>query len=391
MPAHHRHIRWGRAVAAVLVVAACKESTGPQAHLSDPVGLSSDLQTMSGVLQSPTFQSFSKVSDTTTGSPVAAPSRIGALLRAAPIMPPRTSSTLDVNAAARLLALRHGAATFSRGISASVVPAQLLGKTFVWDVTTHAYVEDPSATPAASSDRVRIILYAVDPSTGDIGEDPLTSVGFVDLVDESTTAPAVDKLHVIVSGGTPAAPVTEYANYTVSGQVTGNPVTAFTATAAGFVSDGTHTLTFSATYAVTQVDSDNPDVQIDVTWALDNPAIQVALHEAVVLSDANHFTFTITEFSITHGAETVSMHGTIAVTVLSATTETVSFDLTIDVNDVPWVRIRGTDNGITVLHADGSELSPAEVQAFLDVFGLSFSCANAMSSLFGPPGSLMGA
>jgi len=194
-----------------------------------------------------------------------------------------------------------------------------------------------------------------------------------------------------VSGGTPAAPATEYANYTVSGQVTGNPVTAFTATAAGFVSEGTHTLTFSATYAVTQVDSDNPDVQIDVTWALDNPAIQVALHEAVGLSDANHVTITITEFSITRGTEAVSMHGTIAVTLLSPATESVSFNLTIDVNDVPWIRIRGIDNGVTVVHADGTQLSPAEEEAFLDLFGLSVSCANAMSSLFGPPGTLMGA
>ena len=391
MAAHRRHSWWGLAVAAVFVVAGCQESTGPQAHPADPAGLSSDLQTLSGVLESPTFQSFSKVSDTTTGSPVAAPSRIGTLLRAAPIMPPRTSSTLDLNAAVRLLALRRSAVTFSGGISASVVPTPLLGKTFVWDVTTHAYVEDPSATPAADPTGVRMILYAIDPNSGDIGENPLTAVGFVDLVDESTTAPPVDKLHVFVSGGTPAAPATEYANYTVSGQVTGNPVTAFTATAAGFVSEGTHTLTFSATYAVTQVDSDNPDVQIDVTWALDNPAIQVALHEAVGLSDANHVTITITEFSITRGTEAVSMHGTIAVTLLSPATESVSFNLTIDVNDVPWIRIRGIDNGVTVVHADGTQLSPAEEEAFLDLFGLSVSCANAMSSLFGPPGTLMGA
>src|SRR5256885_16290145 len=149
MAAHQRHSWWGLAVVAALVVAGCKDSTGPQAHPADPAGLSSDLQTLSGVLESPTFQSFSKVSDTTTGSPVAAPSRIGTLLRAAPIMPPRTSSTLDLNAAVRLLALRRSAATFAGGINASVVPAPLLGKTFVWNVTTPAYVGDPSVPPAA--------------------------------------------------------------------------------------------------------------------------------------------------------------------------------------------------------------------------------------------------
>ena len=391
MPAHHRHTRWGLAVAAAVAIAACKDTTGPQAHLSNPAGLSSDLQTVSGVLLSPTFQSFSKVSDTTTGSPVAAPSRIGALLRAAPITPPRTSSTLDVNAAARLPALRRSAAVFSGAISASVVPAPLLGKTFVWDVTTHAYVEDPSATPAADPNGVRMILYAVDPNTGDIGENPLTSVGFVDLVDESTTAPALDKLHVIVKDGTPASPgPITYADYTVSGQVSGSPATAFTATAVGFVSDGTHTLTFSATFAATQLDTDNPDGQIDITWDLDNPALHVELHETLVLSDATHGGLTITEFSITHGSETVSVHGTITF-VLAPDPESVTINLVFNVNDVPWARISGTDARIAVLHNDGSQLSAAEGQAFLDLFALPGAIEFVTQSLFGPCQSLMGA
>jgi len=387
MPAHHRHTRWGLAVAAALVVAACSDSTGPQAHLSNPAGLSSDLQAVSAVLESSIFQSFSAVSGA-TGSPVAAPSRAGALLQAAPIVPPRRVTAPYASAPASLQALRRSAASFRSGITASVVPPALLGKTFTWDVTTHAYAEDAAFTPAAPSDRVRIILYAVDPITLDIVETPLTPTGFVDLVDESTTAPAVDKLHVIVSGGTPASPGTQYANYTVSAQVTGNPVTAFTASAAGFVSDGTHTLTFDATFAATQVDTDNPDAQIDVTWDLSDLAIHVELHEALTQSDADHATLTITEFSITRGAETVSMHGTISVVFSSGS---LSMNLTIDVNGVPWVRITGTDASLAVRHADGSQLSNEEGQAFLDLFGLSVSCANAMSSMFGPPGTLMGA
>ena len=391
MPARHRRPWWGLAVVAAFAAAACSDSTGPQAHLSDPAGLSSDLQTVSGVLLSPTFQSFSALSDTATGSPVAAPSRVGMLLRAAPFGPPRTSSALQANAAARMQALRRGAATFSGGINASVVPPALLGTTWVWNTTTHKYEQDGAFTPAAPTDRVRIILYAVDPITGNIVEAPLTPTGFVDLVDESTTSPAVDRLHVIVSGGTPASPGTEYANYTVSGQVTSNPATAFTATAAGFVSDGTHTLTFGATFAAAQLDTDNPDVQIDITWDLDNPAIHVELHEALVLADANHIALTITEFSITHGAQTVSMKGTITITLLSATTETVTMQLVINVNDVPWVRISGTDNGITVRHADGSQLTQAEGQAFLDLFGLPGAIEFAILSLFNPCQSLMGA
>ena len=392
MPTRQRRSRWGLAVAAVLVVAACKDSTGPQAHLSDPAGLSSDVQSVAAVLQSPTFLSFSLLSDSTKGSPTAVPSRMGILLRAAPILPPSTPSSLGANAAARMQALRRRAATtFSGAISASVVPAPLLGTTWVWNTTTHAYEQDAAFTPAAPGDRVRIILYAVDPFTHDVVETPLTPTGFVDLVDESTTAPPVDKLHVIVSGGTPASPGTAYADYTVSGQVTGNPATAFTATAAGFVSDGTHTLTFSATFAATQLDTDNADLQIDIIWDLDNPAIHVELHETLTLPDASHLNLTLGGFSVTHGAETVSMHGTIAITQLTLISQTVTMNLTIDVNDVPWVRLRGTDDGITVRYANGSELSPADYQAFLDLSQLPGAIEFAILSLFGPCQSLMGA
>jgi len=154
---------------------------------------------------SPTFHSFSKVSDTATGSQQPPePDRHAASRRS--VQPAAISSALRTNAAARMQALRAGAATFSSGINASVVPSALLGTTWVWNPTTHKYEQDGTFTPAAPTDRVRIILYAVDPITDQIVENPLTSTGFVDLVDESTTSPAVDKLHVIVSGGTPTSP-----------------------------------------------------------------------------------------------------------------------------------------------------------------------------------------
>ena len=107
--------------------------------------------------------------------------------------------------------------------------------------------------------------------------------------------------------------------------------------------------------------------------------------------DASHITLTITEFSIAHGAQTVSMHGSIVITLLSPTAETVTMDLTVDVNDVPWVRVSGTDNGITVRHNDGSQLSQAESQAFLDLFGLPGAIEFVILSLFSPCQTLMGA
>jgi hypothetical protein len=383
MPARHRHTGWGLAVAAALVVAACSDSAGPQAHLANPQQLSTDLQTVSSVFQSQAFQSFGALF-LTTGSPAAAPTRAGALLQAAPIIAPRTSTQPYADAPRRLQALRSAAGVLGSGISASVIPSQYWGQTFIWSDATHQYVVGPDAGP---SNGVRIILYAVNPITGQVVE-PSSAVGYVDLLDESTTSPAVDKLHVIVNGDTPASPGTTYADYTVSGSVTGNPATAFNASAIGFVSNGTHTLTFDASFAATNLTTDNPDAEIDVIWDLNNPVVRVELHETLATSDANHATLTI-DFSVTRGAETVSVTGTIVV-VLSP--ETVTANLSIAVGGVPYADITGSNSGgITIRHRDGSALSGDELQAVSDLFGLPDAMAIAIESLFTPCQHLMGA
>src|SRR5690348_14983157 len=333
-------------------LAACSHTTAPQqAQLPDPQALSSDLRAASGVFTSSTFQGFSILSDTTTGSPVAAPTRAGTLLRAAPILQPRSLAAPYVDVRPQFQALRRLATTWRSGIGARVVPPTLLGQTFTWDVNTHAYVEDAAYTPAAPSDRMRIILYALAASTNFINEFPLTPVGYADFKDESTTSPAVDKVRIIITGGTPASPGTEYVNYVVSAQVTGNPVTTFTASASGSVSDDVRTLTIGATYAVTQVNTDNPDVAADIVWSWSDPAIQLESHETLTLTDADHVILDLTKFSITRGTEAVSLHGTVN-SVLSTGAFTVN--LTADVNATSWARFSGSNGTVQLRHADGT-------------------------------------
>jgi len=386
MAARQRHSWWGLAVV-VALAAACKNSTGPQAQLADPRGLSTDLQTVSGVLQAGVLRSFGLV-DTAAGSPATVATPAGALLRTAPFTTLRTAGQPSTDAPRRLQALRLAAGALGSGINASVIPPQYLGQTFVWDDATHKYVVGPDAGPSTG---VRIILYAIDPSTGSVAE-PSNAVGFVDLLDQSTTNPDVNKLHVIVKDGTPASPgPITYADYTVSGSVTGSPATAFSASAVGFVSDGTHALAFNATFSATNLTTDNPDAQIDVTWDLDNPAIHVELHETVATSDANHLTVTV-NFSVTRGTETVAVTGTIT-EVLSPLT--VTADLTITVNGVAYARLTGTATATTstiqIVHADGSALVGPEVQAVTDLFDLPVEIETAVGDLFSPCEHLMGA
>jgi hypothetical protein len=159
--------------------------------LSNPQQLSTNLQTVAGVVSSPTFSSFGALR-TATGSPVAAPTVSGALLAAAPITPPATSTQAYAGAPARLEALRLAAATLGSGIAASVIPPAQIGKVYVWDVTTHAYV----AQSGGPTNGVRVILYAVNSSDQVI--EPTTAVGYVDLLDESTSS--TNSLHVLVYG-----------------------------------------------------------------------------------------------------------------------------------------------------------------------------------------------
>jgi hypothetical protein len=364
---------------------ACSNMNGPQSHLANPVQLSSDLQTVAGVVQSPVFQSFAVI-DTATGSPAAVATRAGALLAAAPIAAPRAAGELYANAPQRLQALRTAARVLGPGIMASVIPAPLLGTTFVWDVTTHAYVQNASATPPAPANGVRIILYAIVPGTVTIQESPLTAVGYVDLVDQSSGN--TNSLHVTVFGGTPGGSGnTTYADYTVSATVTGSPVvTGFNASASGFVSDGTRTLTFNVTFVATGLDTNHPNITIGGTWDLNNPAIHVVSHETLTSPDANDARITL-DFSVTDGTETISATGAIVVVV---SPQTITVDLSITVNGVAFARISGTNNGIVVVHNDGSQLSVDETQAVADLFTLPAQLQSAVESLFNPTRHLMG-
>jgi len=387
MPSRHGHPRWGLVVVAAFA-AACNSTTAPpQAHLADPQQLSSDVQTVLGVLQSSVLQSFGVVS-TDTSSPAAVATPAGALLGAAPVTVPRSSSQPYADAPRRLQALRRAAGALGSGIGASVIPPQYLGQTFVWNDTTHKYVVGADAGP---SNGVRIILYALNPVTATVAE-PSSAVGFVDLLDESTTSPAVNKLHVIVKDGTPASPgPITYADYSVSGKVTGSPATAFTASAIGFVSDGTHTLSFNATFAATNLSSSTPDAQIDVTWDLNNPVIHVVLHETLTNTDANDVAIAVA-FSVTHGTETVSVTGTVQLVV---SPQRVTVNLSITVNGVAYATITGTadavNNNVVLRHADGTSLSAAEIQAVSDLFGLPDAIEIAIENLFNPCKHLMGA
>jgi hypothetical protein len=371
------------ALVAGLGTAACSSATAPLPQFSDPAQLSADVQTITSLFTSGPFQSFSGLA-VATGSPLAAPSVPQALLAAAPIVPPRDAARLYADTPARLRALRLAATALRSPAATGVIPDTLWGRTYVWQAGT-GYVVGPDPGPPNG---IRIVLYAVDPLTGQVVEPPV-AVGYVDLLDESTATTSA--LHVIVRGGSPTTPGTTYADYTVTGAVSGTPVTSFTATATGFVSDGTHTLSFQASFSATNLTTDNPDAQLDVTWDLNSPAVHVELHETLATPDATHANLAIA-FSVTRGAETVSVTGTVLVV---TSPQSLTADLTVTINGQTFARITGTatasTNALRIVHPDGTPLSAQELAVVQDLFDLPDRMQAAVEALFHPAEHLMGA
>src|SRR5438552_17768085 len=151
---------WWAIGAAALVVSACKDSTAPQ--LSNPQQLGSDLQIVSSVFDSPAFRSFGAL-DSAPGSPVAASIPAGALLSAASVAAPQTPRQPYADAPARLQAFRTTAAAFGGRPAAQVIPSTVWGETYVRDVNSHAYLEDPSPAEASPTTCVRDILSVNHP------------------------------------------------------------------------------------------------------------------------------------------------------------------------------------------------------------------------------------
>ena len=181
MPAYRRRTWWGVAVAA-LVAAACKDTTSPR--LSDPAGLTNDVQTLGSVFTTALFQSYQAVSDSIGA--MAPPLRFGGeLLQATSPTTPAEVSRVYSASPRRAQALKQLAIGLAGTGTSSVIPDTLYGSIFAWDVTTHHYYRE--STTGGPATGVRFLLYAVNPTTHQIIESPLTQIGFVDLIDLTPT------------------------------------------------------------------------------------------------------------------------------------------------------------------------------------------------------------
>jgi hypothetical protein len=354
------------------LLAGCGDSTGPGAgNLSDPAGLSSDMQSLQTPFEAPVLQSFDAVALSSTGTPTA---RLVSFLSA--MSPqgkvPSANVTQELKRSPAFRALRPA---LSSAPSFNVLPAEVLGSVYEWDVATQQYVEGLGSGPANG---VRFVLYAVNPLTR-LPSEPLSPVGYADFLDES--AGSTNRLRVLVVGYDDVT----YANYLVSGTA---GTTSASASASGFLTDGVHRLDFTA-----QLSATDSEIALDYALDLNQPDVSAVL--SIELSFSGETAVVRHSFSLTRGSETVVLDGALSLTTVGETsTATASF--TVHVNGGLFATITGsassgTSVSYTITGPGGRALTAEEREAIEQLFEAPSRLDQLIELLFEPLNEIFGA
>lgn len=336
------------ALAATVVLAACKED-GPTAV--DPEQMSVELSNVTATFENnAAFQALSQLSF--HFPQYISASMLRAMLPAVPQRPEEAAALRRwAQGVAARLARPAGIAAAPSNVQA-LFPADVLGKTLVWDTAADQYVIGNQ--PGAPANGIRILIYTINPATGAPLE-PLQQLGYVDLTDESTAQ--ADRLGVELRLAS-----TVIADYTVSATVT---TTSIQLSAVGFVrsADGARQVNFNLASTVT---SSSVSINYQVTG---NNGVTVRLTGTLTESSAQ------VTFTISRGGASIEL----AVNVGTTITGTVKF------NGVTAATISGDPENPTFTGAGGRALSQGEVQALLAIFEAAGSFLSDLSSgVFGP-------
>jgi hypothetical protein len=347
--------------------AACSESAGPT-RLADPTTTAAKVNAVDSVFRVSTIDAFTSIGDLIDPASGLAPA--ASMLRATQPEAPGPWKSGYAGAAQRFRAFSN--VSLSPSNTLGLIPDELKGKTFEWDVPTHHYVA--TDRPGAPANGVRFILYAINPITRRPAE-PLVEVGYVDLHDLSVDN--TRSLRIVVAGvdGTPV-----YVDYTVAGTVTPGQ---FTASANGFISNGetgdaSKKLIFNLAATLTEA-----SFTFEASLELDHPAVTIT-EKTTATKSATGVLLTIDFTMVEPNNETVHIGGSVTVTDDERQADghrdggpgrhdddgIVTADLEVSVNGGLFATIKGTSPDIKILGADGQPLSEEELHALRELFRL---------------------
>jgi hypothetical protein len=346
----------------------CGGESTPDAPFN-PTGTTADLQAMNSTFASPAFASFSTFSvmfdAALGGAPIISTSKAALDIRG---RTPAGIRAAAVGSAQRLAAtLRPGTGA---GISSSsathdgqalaAVPAEVAGKTFLYDPTTGSY--SASTRTGAPSNGVRFILYAVDPVSY-MPVEPLTETGYVDVIDQSGGTTQGARV-VVVSGGI------TYIDYEVSASST---ATSGQVSVIGMVTDGTTQATINLSSTVTYTGG------LTLTYSLDLPQRQVSIDLNISASNIS-----MPEGTVVINLTMKGPNGTVTMTgEFSETYGTVH----VRVNGSAFARIETDGVTTTITRTDGTPLADEEFVALQGVFEVQAEAFIAFDSMLAPVGA----
>lgn len=351
------------------VVAACKDAAAP-GDFTDPVAVTTDMQSVDSTFDSDVYRSFG-VASLNLG-----PAATGvAPLQPAATLLGGTLPKLDRSAAGRavligaLQAQRLQQLRPAMSVAAAqgrIIPDSIYGRVFQWDTASDAYTWQGSTT--AGLNGVRFILYQVD----DFGAvvEPVVEVGTLDLIDQSTLSTL--QLHILVKG---LGGATTYLDYTATISAT---VSSVSANATGVISNGlsvgNKTLTLDETFHVT----DEPRITANATFTLNSPARTFTLSESVTV---NGQTLVITgDFRFIRPGETVQFYARLTID------STITVSATVRVNGRTVATLNGEigDPGTIWVDAGGEPLTAEDVAALEALENSAQGFQEAVNSLFLP-------
>jgi len=347
------------AIAGIVALAsACGDNgTGPgPMKPADPLATAANIEALNTSFSSQAFEAFALAS---FYSP-AATSSFGVLRTLLPTAGPALAGRPPSLTESRLAAaaLRAALVPSSGAIPASVLPPEVLGKTFEWDtVGSSGYIATDRT--GADSKGVRFILYALDPVYPIL---PLQEIGYADLIDESTNS--VQTLHILVVGN--IGPTT-YMDYRVSATTT-------KVTVVGFITDGVHRLDFNCTLSGNVL-----DIRFDMN--ADDAHVRLAITASV--PDANTTILAI-DFRLQFGTEVVTVKGTLT------ETTTTSGNLTVRVNGGVYPTVTITDDVASFAPGAGLELTADDFTALNAIYDAVFGVLFRFFDLLAPALGLLG-
>jgi hypothetical protein len=347
---------------------ACKDTLTP-VDFKDPVALSANLSSVDSAIKGDVFRSFGAATLDLSAA-TSSPAPLGAVAPLMATLQPqlqRSGSLMllpGLRQAARLQAQLPNLSTAAA--LGRVIPDSLYGRVFEWDTTSHQYAWKGATVTGLTG--VRFILYAV--GLDDQIVEPVTAIGQLDIIDQSTPTKLQVQVLVQGPGGTPT-----YVDYTISLTPTG-PSSA-TATANGSISNGQASLTFDQTLTINAT-----AVSAHATYALNNPAITLILRESVSVS--NPSLVIDADFQLVQaGQETIEVVGNVTI---NTTTLTAADNITVTQGGHPVATLSGdpTNPATQWKDAGGNPLTAADLAALDALFDAFERFQAAVEGLFLP-------